>query len=317
MESGKESIQREKRSAGLRKAALLILASNSLLVVIKALGGFIGNSQAMLADAANSLGDVFTSALLIVGLAWASRPVDHDHHYGHGRVEDLMANLVGVFLTAFGPYLLYRAVGSAWRGKFPRPNALAAGLAVTNCVLKSGMWGFAYSVGRRLRSPAMRAVATDFLSDVLISLAIVGGVIGAVIRWPYLDTVLSVPVAIMVTFFGVRLYRKSVHVLMDGVPPSELVEKAASLAERVPGVGRVHAIRGRQSGGETLLDVDIEVDPHLTVDQGHDIAHAVERAILEFMEEVASVNVHVNPFPHSHLEPQEEEDEGPPERSPS
>lgn len=296
---------RESRNARLRKAATLILAGNLALVVIKGLGGLLGKSHALMGDAANSLGDVFTSSLLIIGLAWASRPVDHDHHYGHGRIEDLMANLVGVFLTAFGLYLLYRAIGSAWTGIFPRPNTLAAGLAMANSLIKSSMWGFAHSVGKRLRSPAMRAVAADFLSDVLISLALLGGIIGAVIRWPYLDTILSVPVAFMVALSGVRLYRRSVHVLMDGVPPHDLVDRATKLAEQVPGVGRVHAIRGRQSGGEALLDVDIEVDPHLTVDQGHDIAHAVEKAILDAMEEVASVNVHVNPFPHSHLDTRE------------
>ncbi|MEJ5186231.1 MAG: cation diffusion facilitator family transporter [Candidatus Geothermincolales bacterium] len=296
------SSRREKRSSDLRRAALVILVGNLVLVLLKALGGIFGKSRTLLADAANSFGDAFTISLVILGLTWASRPEDHDHHYGHGRVEDLVANLVGVMLTAFGAYLVYRSVATALGRDFTRPTPLAVWLATTNSLVKTSMWGLAYSAGKRLRSPAMKAVAADFMADVLVSLAMVAGILGAVIRWPYLDTVFSLPVALLVTLSGVRLYRRSVHTLMDGVPPSDLVARACRLAEDVPGVGRVHAIRGRQSGGEALLDVEIEVDPHLTVDQGHDIAHAVEKAILDSMEEVASVYVHVNPFPHSHPE---------------
>jgi cation diffusion facilitator family transporter len=292
---------RSGRVDGLRRIARVILAGNLTLVAIKGLGGILGRSRALLADAANSLGDVFTISLVILGLGWASRPRDQDHHYGHGRVEDLLANLVGILLTGFGLYLLYRAVATAVARDFNRPTSLAVGLAAANSAVKLSMWMLARSAGKRFRSPAMRAVAADFLADVLVSLVLVGGVLGAAIHWPYLDTALSLPVALLVTLSGVRLYRKSVHVLMDGVPDPELVAKALRVAESIPGVGRVHALRGRQSGGEALLDLEIEVDPHLTVDQGHDIAHAVERAILDSMEEVGSVNVHVNPFPHSHL----------------
>ncbi|MDY6794879.1 MAG: cation diffusion facilitator family transporter [Actinomycetota bacterium] len=282
-------------------AALVILACDVILVAVKGLAGILGGSVALQADAVNSLGDVFTIVLVYFGLFAATRPRDDQHPYGHGRIEDLVANLMGVVLVLFGAYLLFHSIRGLVKGEPYRPEIITVWAAAANVVAKEAMYRFASARGKALRSPALQAVAADFRSDVLVSIGILAGIVGAVLRWPLLDPIVSIPVALMVVYMGIRLYRSSVHALMDGTPEADVLDRAVAIAEAVPKVGRVHEIKGRLSGRNVLLDMKIEVDPDLTVDEGHDIAHRVQDTILEMMSEVSSVLVHVNPLPHVHI----------------
>lgn len=280
----------------------MILACNIILIAVKGLAGILGGSVALQAEAANSLGDVFAIILVYFGLLAASRPQDAEHPYGHGRVEDLVANLMGVALVLFGAYLLFSSILELVRGELCKPEIITMWAAAANVVAKEAMYRFARGRGEALRSPALAAVAADFRSDVLVSIGVLAGILGAVVRWPLLDPIVSIPVALMVVFMGVRLYRSSVHALMDGMPEEDILDRAAAVAESVPMVGKVHDIKGRLSGSSVLLDMKIGVDPGLTVDEGHNIARQVQDTILEEMREISSVNIHIDPLPHSHID---------------
>jgi len=283
------------------QAALILLACNILLFLLKGFAGIMGDSSALTADAANSLGDTFTITLVYFGLYVSVRPRDDRHPYGHGRVEDIIANLMGVVLVLFGGYLLYHSIAEIVRGELVEPELITVWVASANVVIKEAMYQFAKSRARTVRSPALSAVAADFRTDVLVSVGILAGILAAVLRWPLLDPLVSIPVSLAVVYMGVNLYRSSVHALMDGMPDEDTIAKAVRIAEGVPRVGQVHDVKGRYSGRNILLDMKIEIDPDLTVDEGHDIAHQVQEAILEGIPEISSVHTHVNPYPHSHL----------------
>lgn len=293
----------KRKTAPAVRACLVILACNAVLVGLKGLGGILGGSKALQADAANSLGDVFTSFLVLTSLLVASRPRDAEHPYGHGRAEDIAANIMGVALSFFGIYLFVRSLTAMITSSVLTPEFLTVGVAAANLVAKEAMYRFASSHGKILRSPALEAIAVDFRSDVLVSAAILAGLLGAVLRWPLLDPLVSLPVAGAVVYMGTKICRTSIHALMDGMPEEETLDRATRAAEGVPGVGKVKDIRGRFSGGWIFLDMKIEVDPELTVDEGHDIAHEVEETLLREIPEVKGVHIHVNPAPHSHLDP--------------
>lgn len=295
---GKTSLERD---PALR-AALVILVCNLILVAVKGLAGVLGGSVALQADAANSLGDVLGIVVVYFGMIIAVRPRDEKHPYGHGRVEDITANLMGVLLAIFGGLVLFRSVNDLVRGSVASPDLITTWAAGANVVAKEAMYRFARQRQVELRSPALAAVAADFRSDVLVSLGILAGVVGAVLRWPFLDPLVSIPVSLIVIYMGIKVYRSSIYALMDGMPEQEVIQRAVEIAEGVPSVGSVREIKGRSSGRYILLDMKIEIDPQLSVDEGHDIAHMVQDAILGDMREVSSVNIHVNPAPHSHLE---------------
>jgi cation diffusion facilitator family transporter len=290
-----------KRDPALQ-AALILLACNVLLFLLKGFAGIMGNSAALTADAANSLGDAFTIVLVYFGLRLAVQPRDDRHPYGHGRVEDIIANLMGVVLVLFGGYLLYYSISGIVRGDIVKPELITVWVASANVVIKEAMYKFTKSQARTLRSPALSAVAADFRTDVLVSIGILAGILAAVLRWPLLDPLVSIPVSLAVVYMGVNLYRSSVHALMDGMPDEDTITKAVRIAEGVPRVGQVHDVKGRYSGRNILLDMKIEIDPALTVDEGHDIAHQVQEALLKGMPEISSIHIHVNPSPHSHLD---------------
>ena len=293
-----------RRNAALQ-AALIILIGNVILVAIKGLAGVLGGSVALEADAANSLGDVVTIVLVYFSLRVANRPRDAEHPYGHGRVEDITANLIGVVLALFGGYIFYRSIKDLIGGAFDKPEMITMWAAAANVVIKEAMYRFTRSRGKELRSPALTAVAADFRSDVLVSLGILAGVLGAVLRWPLLDPIVSLPVSLMVVYMGASLCRRSIHALMDGMPGGEIIDRAVKIAESVPRVDRVHEVRGRYSGRDILLDMKIEIDPTITVNEGHDIAHRVQNAITSEMGEVSSVHIHVNPSPDNEKKPEE------------
>jgi cation diffusion facilitator family transporter len=273
----------------------LILLGNIFLAALKWLAGAIGNSLALQADAANSTGDIFTVAVVFFAMRVAAKPEDKEHPYGHGKMENIAANFVGLLLFAFASIFLYRSILHIASKEVIRPEFLTFIAAAINFLVKEIMCQYAKRRSEQLRSPSLQAIAMDFRSDVLVSLALMIGIFTAVVKWGVVDDVASIGVCLLIFYMAVRMIYHSTHDLMDRLPDRKSIEKAILLAEGVSGVEEVHEIKGRWSGRDMLLDLKIEIDPQISVKDGHDIAHRVKDAIIAGMDEVKDVTVHVNP----------------------
>ncbi len=281
---------------GLR-ATIVGSIVNLLLVVFKLWVGFASRSQALVADGIHSLSDLFSDFIVILGLSWGRQVADEDHPYGHARIETISGMIVGILLILIGLGIAYSAISSIRAHDVSRPGVFAIYAAVISIVLKEGLYWYTVAVGRRLRSPALIANAWHHRSDALSSVAVLIGVGATYIRpeWHLADSLAALVVTFFILKVGGQLTWSAFRELADTAPGKEITDQLSERAYRVLGVRQVHDLKARFSGSQIFVELHIVVDPKITVEQGHAIAHEVRVRLLQEFVDVTRVIVHMDP----------------------
>lgn len=282
------------------QAAYLGLGANLLLGTVKLVGGIVGHSFALVADAVNSLGDVVATLAVLYALHVAQRPADAEHPYGHTRAEGIAATNVALVVIISALFVGWEAIQ---RFSLPHeiPPAWTLWIAGANILIKEGLYQYKVRVGRRTKSSAIIANAWDHRSDALCALAVLIGL--AVIRiggerYIWADEAASLVVVAAIVWSGIKLFRNSASELMDVQADSDYLDRIRSEAKDVPGVKDVETLRVRKSGLEFFADIHIEVDQDLSIAEGHKIGHLVKDRLLREFQSLRDVLVHIEPFPH-------------------
>jgi cation diffusion facilitator family transporter len=278
------------------RVALLGLAANALLGLGKLAAGILGHSYALIADAAESLVDVFGSLLVFAGLRYSRVPADKNHPYGHWRAESLAALAASQLILLLGVAV---GIGAVRRLINPSPVPASWTLIVLVAViaLKETMFRVQTIEANRLDSPALRSEAWHHRSDAITSLAALVGVAIAVLggpRYAFFDPLAGLLAAMIVLINGVRLARTPILDLMDTTAP-QIAESAAEIAMRDGAVRAVEQAHARRLGRRYWIDMHIEVDASMTVDDAHRATGRLKEAIRLDIPSVTNVLIHVEP----------------------
>lgn len=280
------------------RAVLIGLVINTLLGVVKLAAGLIGHSFALIADAVNSLGDVFTSAVVLFALRMSQKPPDTDHPYGHTRAEAIAGSNVALLVLVSALIVGWEAV-RRWTSLHTIPPAWTLWIAGVNVVIKEVLYRYKLAVGRGTGSTALLANAWDHRSDALCALAVVIGL--AIVRaggksMIWADEAAALAIVAIIVWSTIRLLRSSASELMDRQADDGMLREVEAIALQFEQVRRVETLRIRKSGMEYLADMHIEVDPGLTVREGHAIGHDVKDRILQRFVSIRDVLVHLEPY---------------------
>ena len=283
---------------GLYQITLLGAVVNLFLALFKIGAGWWAGSQAVLADGLHSLSDLATDLLALLGLRYGSAPPDECHPYGHRRIETLVSVVIGLLLAGTGLGLMVKALLSlkhcrALSGLPPwvlLPPALSL-------VFKEALYRITLRVGERASSPAVVANAHHHRSDALSSIpALVGAGLAA---WrpqlAFFDPVGSMAVSLFILKSAWNIVKPGVVELCDGVDISEACRIREEVL-RIKGVRDAHRVRTRKHAGHTLVDLHIQVDPELSVREGHEISEEVKKTLLSRHRRVIDVVVHLEPY---------------------
>ncbi len=279
------------------------LVINGLLVAVKLVTGLVASSQALVADAVHSLSDAVTDVAVLVGARYWSSPADEDHPYGHGRIETIISLFIGLALAVVGGGIAWEAVVSMPERHDSPPGWAAFGAAMLSIAVKEGLYRWTARVGARVKSAAAVANAWHHRSDAFSSIPAAVAVLGARL-WPslsYLDHVGAVIVAVFILQAAWRISWAPLRELIDSGADGKDRQEILSIAQGVPGVIEVHALRTRRIGAGFQTDLHVMVEPGLSVREGHEIARMVKRLLLENGPGVVHALIHVEPY------------EGPPE----
>jgi cation diffusion facilitator family transporter len=282
-----------------RQAAFAGLAVALLLGAAKLAGGLWGHSIALLSDAVHSLGDALASAAIWGALLWAQQPADREHPYGHMRVEAVAGSNVALLLILSALAVGWEALHSLMEPA-EKPAAFTLVIAAASALLNEGLYHYSNRIARRTGSRAVLAAAWDKRLDALGSLAVLAGV--ALARyagpaWHAADHFAALAVAVIILWAGGSLFWASLHELMDRQADPDMLNEVRRQAGTVPGVSGVEKLLVRKAGLEYLVDIHIEVDPELSVREGHAIGHAVKDHLLKALPTVKDVLVHLEPAP--------------------
>ena len=280
----------------VRKVTLVGALVDLLLGVVKIVIGVSAGSQALVADGVHSLSDLATDFLVLFAAKHSHRVADAEHPYGHGRIETVATVALGAALIVVAIGISYDAVRRILEPELlMHPGTLALVVALISVLSKEAIYQYTARVARRLRSKMLHANAWHSRSDAISSIVVVIGIGGAMAGYPYLDAIAAVAVALMIAKIGWDLLWKSLEELIDTSLEDEQVEAIRKYIKGVHGVQALHMLRTRRSGADALADVHILVDPALSVSEGHQIGEQVRAVLIEQMEDISDVTVHIDP----------------------
>jgi cation diffusion facilitator family transporter len=282
----------ERFNAAVR-GPLLGLGVNLALVIVKAVAGVVSGSAALLADAGHSGADVANNLLVLASLLYSRRPADETHPYGHDRAEVLAAMGSAFFLAGAGLFFGWESIQKLIVGE-PTPTLLALWVASGALIAKLVVVRVEGAIARNVMSQAVRADARDSFADVLSSLAVIAGVIGARLGQPRLDGVAGVVIACLILLTALQIGTATINELLEHNLDSALLERVRTAACRVTEVWSVSAVTGRMHGSDLLIELSIEVDSQITIAEASAIADHVRRAVYTEIPEVGDVVVELN-----------------------
>lgn len=274
---------------------LLGLVANVVLAIFKLLAGIFGFSYAMVADALHSLSDCSSDVTAYVGLRIGEKPADKSHPYGHGSAETISAFLVALIILATGVYVGGSACHLIAHQHFETPTMIALVAAVTSIVIKEAMFRYTLLVGKRNNSPAVIANAWHHRSDAYSSVAAFAGILGAMLGFAYLDPIAGLVVSALIVKMSLTLFRSNIGILMDETPAPAFLDEIRAMTLEVNGVKAIDSMKAHRHGSTFTIDIEIAVDSHLTVEQGHQVAAKVRDRLMGQVDHVQDVMVHVNP----------------------
>ncbi|HEY6953238.1 MAG TPA: cation diffusion facilitator family transporter [Bacteroidota bacterium] len=285
----------EKRNIALSSVAAAIVLTGFKLTV-----GIATNSLGILSEAAHSGLDLLAAVITLVAVSIADRPADHDHQYGHGKVENISAFVETILLVFTCGWIIVEAVkrleshtshveASVW-------SFVVMGVSIIVDISRSRALR---RVAIKHHSQALEADALHFSSDIWSSLTVIVGLLFVVLGYPFMDAVVAIVVALLVLFVSYRLGRRTIDALMDRVPAG-LRERIEETIRNVEGVETIRSVRLRTSGSKVFIDATVSIRRTLPFERAHRIMDNIEKAI-----HAGHTNVDVI----IHAEPVESQDE--------
>jgi cation diffusion facilitator family transporter len=280
------------RDRAVRRVLLVTLALNLAVAAAKLFVGTWFHVLGLTADGVHSLLDGLNNVVGVVVLNAAARPADAGHPYGHRKMETLATLAIGLSLGAAGFGVVRNTLlGHGHTTPTASPITFAVSLGTLAINLLVARWEA--SRGRALGSPFLVADAAHTRGDVLVTCVVLIDLIAVRAQIPVMDTLAALGIAGVIGWTAWKILVENLNVLADAAVVDP--DAVARIAEEVAGVIECHQVRSRGHEKYAFVDLHVEVDPSLTVERAHALAHAVETAIRDRRPEIADVVVHVEP----------------------
>ena len=293
---GSKAAEADAARAARAFAARVSLLGAISVVALKLVAWSLTGSVSFLSDAAESFVNVASALTLIAAVRLAALPPDYDHPYGHQKAELLSSVFEGAMILLAAGAILWSAGSRLLR---PEPlEQVAAGMALVAVatLLNVVLVVYLRRAGQRLRSPALIANARHLRTDVWTSLGVLVGVaLVAATGWERLDPLVAIVVAANIVREGVSVLTTNVSRLLDERLPEEEEQRILDALEGHPAVLGYHRLRTRSAGRARFAEVDVFVDPDISVREAHEVAAEVEAEVRGSLDEITTT-LHVEPY---------------------
>lgn len=287
-------------AARLRQIAVVAwisIGANAALALTKILGGWFAGSLAVIGDGIDSSGDILSSTLTLVTTAIISRPPDERFPWGRQRADTVATKFLAFVVFFFGAQLSFSSFTSILNHD-PRdiPGALAFVVTGISIVVKLLLASLLYWSGKHSHSGMMIANAKNMQSDVVISVVVLLGLVFTqVLHIGMIDLIFAFLVGLWIMRTGVEIFMETNTELMDGMDDKTAYFQVFAAVSTIPGALNPHRARIRKFANYYIIDLDIEVDPQLSVAEAHIISQKVEEAIKRRLSNVYDIMVHIEP----------------------
>ena len=284
------------RYKSTKKASVLGIIGNIFLLIIKAIVGFISNSQSMIADAFNSFGDVFSSFMTYIGNRISSKEADEDHNLGHGKAEYIFSFLISIVMFLTAVTVIKNAIVT-YINKTPiNFNYYLVIVCIITIIVKFCLYLYTNKLYKKDKNILVKANSKDHRNDCFITLLTLISSISGLYGYFIVDIIIGIIIAIWIGYTSIRLFIESYDVLMDKSINENTKEEVLGIIKRHKEVLRVNHFNSTPVGYRYQISFTIFVDGNLSTFESHDIADKLEREIEKEIDDVYLTVIHVNPL---------------------
>ena len=283
------------RYSKTKLAGILGIIGNIFLLIIKAIIGFITSSQAMIADAANSAGDIFASLMTFIGNKIASEPKDDTHHMGHGKAEYIFSMFISISMMVVSLKLLFDSIMSLINQDTFEFSWMLVVVCIITIITKLALYLYTGKLAKGLDNLLLEANKKDHRNDCIVTTFTLISVLLSLINIFWFDSLVGIGISIWIFYTGLKIFIESFNVLMDKSLEQENIEKILEILKKYPEIKKYNHLNTTPVGYKYLISITIFVDGNMSTFESHKIADNLEDE-LDKLDFVYLAIIHVNPI---------------------
>jgi len=281
-----------------KRVALLSVFAAVFLTGSKLLAGLLTGSLGILSEALHSCLDLVAALITYFSVRISDRPADDDHHFGHGKFENLSALMETLLLLVTSIWIIYEAAHRLFTGNVKiEVNFWSYAVVVFSIIVDFSRSRALMKAAKVHNSQALEADAIHFSTDIWSSSVVLLGLLCSNFGFYYADPVAALFVAVIVIYVCFTLGKKAVDVLLDRAP-ADYVQIVEDLAKQINGLTSVHDIKVRMAGADIFLEVCVHLDPSSTLEEAHRVSHEFEELI---HKKISRCSVHIHQEPEEYV----------------
>lgn len=283
------------RFKATKVASFLGIFFNLFLFVIKFIASFFTSSQAMMADAVNSLGDIFSSLMTLIGNKIASKPSDDDHNLGHGKAEYIYSLLISIVIIVVAVTLFKDSLESIFVKSDYTFSYMLIVVCIITIIIKLSLYFYTNKLSKSLNSLLLKANSKDHLYDAIVTSVNLLAIILTSFGIYFVDGLVGVLIALWILISGLKIFKESYDVLMDKAIDNDTKDKVLEVVKKYSEVKKINHFNATPVGYKYQISFTIFVDGNMSTYESHDIANKIERELEKF-DEIYLTVIHVNPI---------------------
>ena len=278
-----------------KKVSVIGMISNLFLLIIKFLVALISHSEAMIADAFNSAGDIFSSLLTFIGNKIASRPWDKNHNLGYGKAEYIYSIFIAISMIYIGLNLFYMSFKSLFNPSEYHFSIYLIVVCIITIIIKLILYLYTKNVGKKVHNLLIIANAIDHKNDCLLTIGNLIASICAMNNIFWVDSIIGIVISSWILYSGLKIFLEAYKILMDRSIDEETKEKVIEIVKKHPEVLKINHINSTPIGYQFQVNLTIFVDGNMTTFESHEIANNIEKELIK-LDIISLAVIHVNPM---------------------
>lgn len=284
------------RFKSVKRASILGIIGNIFLLIIKSIIGIITNSQAMIADAVNSAGDILSSFMTFIGNQIASKPSDDDHNMGHGKAEYIYSMLISIVMIFLGVLVFKDSILSIFNNKKYEFSIWLIIVCLITILVKFCLFIYTDKLSKKYNNLLVKANSKDHRNDCVITLCNLIAALLSLLNIYFFDGVVGTVITLWMVITAIKIFIESYDVLMDKSIANETKEKVFEIINAHEEIKKVIHFNSTPIGYKYQISFTIYVDGNLSTFESHKIADDLEKEIGRKMDEIYLTIIHVNPI---------------------
>ena len=278
-----------------KKAGIFGIIGNIFLLIIKAIVGFVFNSQSMIADSFNSAGDIFASLMTFIGNKIASVPSDDDHNFGHGKAEYIFSMFIGISMIFVAAKLFFDSISTLILGSELRFSWFLVIVCFITIFVKLFLFLYTKNASKKYNNILLESNMKDHRNDCIVTSFTLISILLTLLGVYWFDGVVGIGISIWVGYTGISIFLESYNVLMDVSVDEKTKDLILDIIHGHKEIKKIDNISSSPVGSQYIIFITVCLDGNLSTFESHYLANSIEESVTK-LSNVYKTIVHVEPL---------------------